>query len=343
MYKSTENLGHPGRTPNPHKAESAAMYKTFLLSLFLAGPALAQSLEVTTTLVADHKAVFATVESVDTLTARTRIGGTIVELLVDEGDEVAAGDVLALVVNEQMAPQIAAATSQAATLRAELTQAREDLDRANDLFTRGIIAQTRLDQAQTAVAVLEGRLASANQSRDVLVQQEREGEVLAPGAGRVLDVQTPLGSVMLPGEPVAIIASDRYLLRLNLPERHARSIAEGDEIQVAGAALGGEVAPTGVILQLYPQITNGRVVADAEVEGLGSFFVGERVRVHVTVDTREVIVVPRSYVTTRFGNDFVALETDEGQRDIVVLLGQESAEGVEILAGLSAGDRLVKP
>lgn len=319
------------------------MYKTFLLFLFLAGPAFAQSIEVTTTLVADRKAVFATVESVDTLTARTRIGGTIVDLLVDEGDLVAAGDVLALVVNEQIAPQIAAATSQAASFEAELAQAREDRERAADLVSRGIVAQTRLDQAQTSVAVLEGRLAAANQSRDVLVQQEREGEVLAPAAGRVLDVQSPSGSVMLPGEPVAIIASDHYLLRLNLPERHARSIAVGDEIEVAGAEMGGEVASTGVIRQVYPLISNGRIVADAEVEGLGSFFIGERVRVHVAVETREVIVIPRSYINTRFGNDFVVLETEDGHSDVVVLLGQETPEGVEILAGLSFGDRLVQP
>lgn len=327
----------------PPKVESATMYKTLLLSIFLAGPAIAQSFEVTTTMVDDHKAVFATVESVDMLTARTRIGGTVVDLLVDEGDMVAAGDVLALVVNEQMALQIASATSQAVALEAELAQAREDLERAIDLFSRGIIAQARLDQARTAVAVLEGRLASANQSRDVLVQQELEGEVLAPGAGRVLDVQSPKGSVMLPGEPVAVIASDDYLLRLNLPERHARNIAEGDEIQVAGAALGGDVASTGTIRQVYPLISNGRVVADAELEGLGSFFVGERVRVHVIVGTREVILIPRINVTTRFGNDFVTLETEEGRREIVVLLGEETAQGVEVLAGLSVGDRLVQP
>ncbi|WP_323035287.1 efflux RND transporter periplasmic adaptor subunit [Pararhodobacter sp.] len=319
------------------------MYKVFLLSLLLAGPAVAQTLDVAPTLIADRKAVFATVESVDTLTARTRIGGTIVDLLVDEGDFVEAGDVLALVVNEQMAPQIASATSQAAALEAELAQSRVDLERAQDLFSRGIIAQSRLDQAQTAVAVLEGRLASATQSRDVLVQQEREGQVLAPAAGRVLDVLTPSGSVMLPGEPVAIIASDHYLLRLNLPERHARSIAVGDEIEVAGAALGGDVASMGVIRQVYPLITNGRIVADAEVEGLGSYFVGERVRVHIAVETREVIVIPRGYATTRFGNDFVILETDSGRRDVVVLLGRDLAEGVEILAGLSAGDTLVQP
>ena len=322
------------------------MFKPLLLSIFLATPALSQTapvLEITTTMIADRKAVFATVESVDTLTARTRIGGTIAQLMVDEGDRVAAGDVLALVVNDQMAPQIASANSQADALEAELVQAREDLTRAEDLFERGIVAQTRLDQAQTAVAVLEGRLASANQTRDVLVQQEREGAVLAPAAGRVLDVRSPQGSVMLPGEPVAIIASDRYLLRLNLPERHARSISEGDEIEVAGAALGADVAPTGVIVQVYPRIENGRVIADAEVDGLGSFFVGERVRVYVTVDTREVLLVPPDYISTRFGNDFVILGTDHGPSEVVVLLGEATDAGVEILAGLSAGDMLVRP
>lgn len=322
------------------------MFKPLLLSIFLATPALSQTapvLEVTTTMIADRKAVFATVESVDTLTARTRIGGTIAELMVDEGDSVAAGEVLALVVNDQMAPQIASASSQADALEAELVQAREDLARAEDLFERGIVAQTRLDQAQTAVAVLEGRLAAANQARDVLVQQEREGAVLAPAAGRVLDVRSPQGSVMLPGEPVAIIASDRYLLRLNLPERHARSISESDEIEVAGAALGADVAPTGVIVQVYPRIENGRVIADAEVDGLGSFFVGERVRVHVTVERRETIILPRAYISTRFGNDFVTVETEEGRHDIVVLLGAETPQGVEILTGLSVGDRVVRP
>lgn len=322
------------------------MRKFLLLLLFFAGPALAQTnsvLEVKLTQVSDRKAVFATVESVDTLMARARIGGTIGQLIVDEGDEVSRNDILAIVENEQLAPQIAASNSQAAALEAELVQAREDFERASDLFTRGTISQARLDQSQTPVEVLEGRLASARQSRDVLVQQEREGEVLAPAAGRVLEVHSPRGSVVLPGEPVATIASDLYLLRLRLPERHARAIAIGDLIEVGNAALGGDVAATGQIRQVYPRITDGRVIADAAVEGLGSFFVGERVRVYLTVDTRDAFIIPRDYITTRFGNDFVVLETGDGHQDVVVLRGEESAEGVEILAGLSVGDRLVRP
>jgi hypothetical protein len=159
----------------------------------------------------------------------------------------------------------------------------------------------------------------------------------------VLSVESPQGSVVLPGEPVAVIASDLYLLRLRLPERHARVISEGDTIEVGGAALGGDVSPTGVIRQVYPQIADGRVIADAEVEGLGAFFVGERVRVYVTVDTRDAIVIPAEYITTRYGNDFVVVRSESGHHDVVVLRGEDTPEGVEILAGLSVGDVLVRP
>lgn len=321
------------------------MHRLLLFALLAASPtlALADTLQVTATRIEDRKAVFATVESVDTLVARARIGGTVTQLMVDEGVVVHRGDLVAMVVNEQLAPQIDSAAQQVAAVEAELAQARLDLERAQDLFQRGVIAQAPLDQALTAVQVLERRVAAAQQQREVLVQQEREGEVLAPGDGRVLSVANPLGSVMMPGEPVAVIASDLYLLRLRLPERHARSISVGDTIAVGGAALGGEVAATGMIRQVYPQIADGRVIADAEVGGLGAFFVGERVRVYVAVDTREAIVIPPEYVTTRYGNDFVSVQTEAGAQDVVVLRGEETAQGVEILAGLSVGDVLVRP
>lgn len=216
------------------------------LALAAAGLQAGDSFTVETVSVTDRKAVFATVESVDTVTARARIGGTIGELRVDEGDAVAAGDVLAVVVDDRLAPQIGAANATANALAAQLEQARIDLERAEDLFERGIFAQARLDQARTQVDVLEGQLASARQERAVLVQQSREGDVLAPSAGRVLAVPVTSGSVVLPGEAVATIASDLYLLRLRLPERHARSIAEGDPVIVDAAALTGDVAPTAV-------------------------------------------------------------------------------------------------
>jgi RND family efflux transporter MFP subunit len=324
----------------------AGLFAVFVLAAATA-QANAQSGEtftVSQSLIADRKAVFATVESVDTVAARARIGGTIGELRVDEGDAVVAGDVLAVVVDDRLAPQIGAANASASALAAQLEQARIDLTRAEDLFERGIFPQARLDQARTQVDVLEGQLASARQERAVLVQQSREGDVLAPSAGRVLNVPVTSGSVVLPGEAVATIASDLYLLRLRLPERHARTISEGDPVTVDAAALTGDVAPTGRIRQVYPRIEDGRVVADAVVDGLGDFFVGERVRVYVEVDERAAFVVPEDFLINRYGVDYVRLREADGHAvDIVVQRGRTTPDGIEILGGIAEGDVLVQP
>jgi len=322
------------------------MIRALLLSLLVSTPALAQvsgTHLVEETVIADRKAVFATVESVDTVSARARIGGTIGELRVDEGDAVEAGDVLAVVINDQLAPQIGSANAAATALNAQLEQARVDLERAQDLFGRGIFPQARLDEAETQVEVLTNQLAAAQRSRDVLVQQAREGDVLAPTSGRVLSVNVTAGSVVLPGEPIAGIASDLYLLRLRLPERHARSIAVGDVVEVDTSSIGGDVSSQGHIRQVYPEISEGRVIADAIVDGLGSFFVGERVRVYVSVDERPAILIPAGYVFTRYGTDYVRVEMADGLRDVVVLRGEHHESGVEILSGIAAGDTLVHP
>lgn len=316
------------------------MFAALLLILVQAGSTYTVEPET----VLDEKAVFATVESVDVVGARARIGGVIGELLVDEGDAVEAGDIIAVVVDDRLAPQIGAVNSTAAALSAQLEQARTDLARAQDLFDRGIFAQARLDEAQTAVDVLENQLASARQERAVLVQQSREGDVLAPTSGRILAVPVTTGTVVLPGENIASVASDLYVLRLMLPERHARSIAEGDTIRVDGSALTGDVAPTGFIRQVYPRIQDGRVIADAVVEGLGDYFVGERVRVLVGVDERQAIRIPARFISTRYGVDYVRVRAEAGAtHDVVVQPGEQADGFVEILAGLSAGDVLVQP
>jgi RND family efflux transporter MFP subunit len=313
----------------------------------LAEPALAQTGETYTVAeqnIVDRKAVFATVESVDVVSARARIGGTIGELRVDEGDAVTAGDILAVVVDDRIAPQIGAANGEVAALESQLSQARIDLTRAQDLFDRGIFPQARLDEARTATDVLEGQLAAARENRNVLVQQSRQGDVLAPANGRVLLVPVTSGSVVLSGEAVAMIASELYLLRLRLPERHARSIHEGDAVMVDISDLTGDVSPSGYIRQVYPQVEDGRVIADAVVEGLGSYFVGERVRVYVAVDERAAILVPERYLVNRYGVDYVRLlQADGTHSDIVVQRGLDSDGGVEILGGLAAGDVLVQP
>jgi RND family efflux transporter MFP subunit len=299
--------------------------------------------------ISDDKAVFATVEAPKPVPARVRTGGTVAQLTVKEGDQVAAGQVIATVGDEKLALQMKSLDAQIAGLQAQLAQARTDLTRAESLAERGTIPRARLDEARTAVDVAENALRARVAERSVLERQLAEGEVLAPTAGRVLSVPYTTGAVVLPGEVIATIAEQNFVLRLRVPERHARLLKVGDRIRIDGEEIGLSGARFGTIALVYPQIEDGRVIADAAVEGLGDYFVARRIRVWISGGARQAFIVPAAFVSTRFGVDYVKLQLDDGKSmDVPVQRGRphptpDMPDGLEILSGLNAGDRLVRP
>lgn len=305
-----------------------------------------ETLEVALSQTGDEKAVFATVESSNVVPARARIGGTVARLLIKAGDGVDGGQILAIIGDEKLVLQMRSLDAQIAGLDAQLAQAQTDLARAESLFERGTIARARLDEARTAFNVASNSQRARVAERSVIEQQLAEGNVLAPTSGRVLRVPLTPGSVVLPGDAVAMVAEQNFVLRLRVPERHVRFLKAGDPVRFEG--VDGRQR-FGKIKLVYPQIEDGRVVADAEVEGLGDYFVGERVRVWVSGGERPVLVVPEKFLTTRFGVDYVRVRRDgPASIDVPVQRGRplprpQMPDGVEILSGLRAGDVLLAP
>ncbi|MEZ5910465.1 MAG: efflux RND transporter periplasmic adaptor subunit [Hyphomicrobiaceae bacterium] len=299
----------------------------------------------------DLKAVIATVQAKDRIDARVRIAGTVAELKVAIGDHVKAGQVLATIADQKLALRIRAIDAQIVAAVSRMTTAKRELERAEELKKRGVVAQARIDQLTNNFVVARNDHKAALAERAVVQRQLEEGQVLAPAAGRVLKVPVTEGSVVLPGEQIAAIAANQYMLRLELAERHARFIRKGDPVRIGGRGLGPDQKPVGGgrIVKVYPELQGGRVVADAEVERIGDFFVGERVLAWVSAGKRQAIVVPAAFTFQRFGLDFVRLQTKGGQPiDVVVQLGRNgalapSAGEVEVLAGLKPGDVLVAP
>jgi hypothetical protein len=117
----------------------------------------------------------------------------------------------------------------------------------------------------------------------------------------------------------------------------------GDTILVGARGLQQQEQETlrrGRVTLVYPQIDQGRVVADAVVEGLGDYFVGERTRVYVATGQRDALVVPADYVYRRFGVSYVKLRDGT---EVAVQTGLPVDSGIEILAGVKEGDALVQP
>ena len=316
-----------------------------LLSLLFcaSGASAADTFVVRSTDVVDRKAVVATVEPIHQLVARARIGGTIAALAIKEGDTVAAGAILAEVTDEKLALQMQALDSRIASLQSQRDQAKTDFDRIAELQKRGVSSQTQLDQAKTNLDIAERNLAAMRGDREVIAQQAAEGAVLSPGAGRVLNVPVSAGRVILPGETIATLAEDQYILRLQLPERHARFLRAGDKVRIGARGLSEQGAAEmrqGRVRIVYPEIQGGRDIADVEVSGLGDYFVGERTLAYVDTGSRRTIIVPAAYVFRRAGVNYVRLADGD---DVVVQPGETRDGQVEILAGVQDGDALVTP
>jgi len=291
----------------------------------------------------DQKAVIATVEPVHELLARSRLGGTITTLTAKEGDRVTAGDRIALVADQKLALQMQALESRIQAQQANRDEAQIVFDRVQRLRGSGISSQAQFDQARTGFEVAERTLQALLTDRQVIQEQAAQGAVLAPSSGRVLKVPVSEGSVVMPGETIATIAEDNYILRLQLPERHAQFIKAGDAIQVGARGMQAQEPETlrhGRVILVYPEIEQGRVIADVKVEGLGDYFVGERTRVYVATGTREALVVPEDAVYRRFGVSYVKLKDGT---EAVVQVGLPVEGGIEILAGLHVGDVVITP
>lgn len=297
------------------------------------------------------KSVFGQVQSRDIVPARARIGGTIAQILVEAGNAVTAGETIANVVDQKLALQLEAIKARQSAISAQLESARTNLERAEQLFSRGIVAKTRLDDAKTQFDVINNQMNSIEAEKAVIVQQAEEGIVVAPSTGRVLSVPVTEGSVILPGEAVARIAVGGYFLRLSLPERHAGGIAEGDTVVVGTRGIvpaeGSAQSLSGIVAKVYPEIVDGRVTADVEVDGLGDFFVGERTLVSIPVGTRSAIAVPSGAIATRNGLDYVTVLKNGQPTDVTVIPGEIVAKGnstlTEILTGLHPGDTVIVP
>jgi RND family efflux transporter MFP subunit len=302
------------------------------------GP-VAGRLTVGASAIADIKTVAAAVVSRDMGEARARIGGTLVRLTVREGDQVRAGQVIGFVRDARLALETRSLDAQVIQAEALAAQSAADLSRVRTLYEQGIYAQARLDQALAAARSMAAGVSSARALRDAQAELASQGSILAPSSGRVTSAPVPEGSVVAAGQSVATVTAGATLVRLEMPEAQANRLHVGDRVRVdpASAVAAGV---DGVIRQVYPSVQSGLVTADIDVPGLSGALVGQRISVQVTVGQRRAIVLPSTYVQTRYGLDYVRLiDRDGAMREAPVQTAPAVAEGqVEVLSGLAPGD-----
>jgi RND family efflux transporter MFP subunit len=281
----------------------------------------------------DWQDVSAEVATVDQAQVMARTPGILSTLSVRAGDVVRKGQVIGRVTDSGAG----GSGAQAATAAAQAELARADLDRVRYLYQNGVYAKARLEQVEAAAKIASAQATAARAAEDVV----------APTAGRVLRADIPAGAPVAPGMVVAVITAGPVVLRLEVPESLAGRVRVGSHVLASGLGTGnGDAsgnAVTGVVAKLYPAVQAGQVTADAALPGLDASFIGRRAAAKVEAGHRQALLVPKSFVTTRYGIDYVTMLGKDGAASVVpVQTAPGVAQGkVEILSGARAGDTLI--
>ena len=303
------------------------------------------SLTITEEIITDVRPVIARLEASDTATARARLSGIVTRLDIDEGSVVKKGQIIAIVRDESLNPQIQALDAKISAIEQQLIQYKTELSNAQKLLAKGFVSPIKRDQARTAVDVTAKELKAVQAQRAALVTRRTKGVIKSPANARVNEVLVVQGSSVTTGEVIAKLSTLKGVVRLSLPERHAGQIEQGQIITLRLPSRSSEQIQA-TITKIYPSLRAGAVIADAVVKGGLSALVGERVDVLVPIGERRALRIPKSYIDTRYGIDFVKVHVGEHIIDAPVTLADPAADTdgyVETLAGLHIGDVIELP
>ena len=287
----------------------------------------------------------------------TRIPGSINVLRVREGDRVRKGQLLAQLDAQENQASAAVATAAIDEARRGLEEAysRKKLadmtyDRYEKLYNEQAISrqefdvrQTEKDMASQGVARAASRLKQAQEGARAASTMADYTKIIAPISGIIVSKQADLGATVFPGQPLMTIEDEgSYQLELAVPENMVARVRPGSPLQVTLDSVGAPF--TAKIADIVPAADPGSRTFIAKIalnqKGLKSGMFG---RGSISLGTTaNGITVPKQAVVDR--GAMTSLWTVDKENIVhmrIVKVGRESGARVEILSGLSEGDRAV--
>jgi RND family efflux transporter MFP subunit len=295
-----------------------------------------------------------------TITVVPRAAGRLQEISVRLGDPVQRGQRIAKIedfeLQEQVKQQEAALEVSRATIRqreADLQLAATNAERSRNLFARQLLPKQTLDDTearyQAAIAQLDLARAQNNQSTarlDELRINLANTVIVSPVNGFVARRAVDQGAFVSQNAPlVDVVDIGRVRLVANIVEKDLKEIQTGEMARVEVDAYPGEVF-SGRIARVAPVLDPATRTAPMEVEIPNPRFrlkPGMYARVTITTDERkDALLVPSNAVVDVGGRRgvFLAMENDTvSYRPVTV--GIEEDQAIEILDGVTEGDRVV--
>ena len=270
--------------------------------------------------------------------------GRIAAVLVDSGDRVREGQVLARLDTATVAPAVGSLQAQLEEARANSAVVEADYRRAQAVAATGAFSQQEIDRRRASAVAAEARVKVVAAQLNEAQARLRRTEIRAPFAGVVLTRAAEIGQLATPGgAPLFRVGRAGPMeLRGNVAEQDLPRLvaAQSATVTVTGVAreFRGKVRLVGAAIDPQTRLGSVRVALDPDRDLRPGAFA--RGRIEVGKGLRPVL--PQTSVLSDIEGNFVYVVDAQGaaQRRSVTL-AQARPEGVVVAAGLSDGERVV--
>ena len=308
-------------------------------------------------------------------TISPRIQERLAEVLVDQNDAVKTGQLLARLDDGELKMQVEVTEAARVAARASLervktdearalavqTQARLNHQRVSELMATKVLSQDELDRAveamqvaaadvkrsQAAIAEAESQVVTAE--KNLAYQQERLSytRILSPYDGLVVRRDRDPGGVVVPGGSLLqLISTKEIWVSAWVDETVSASLAVGQVARVIFRSepeknYPGEVARLGRETDRETR----EFLVDVRVKELPkNWTVGQRAEVFIETGRKsEALVIPQRFVQWREGKPGAFVNEHRKARWRAVTLGLRGRDALEVVQGLSPGERVVAP
>ncbi len=291
----------------------------------------AVTLKLSPTVISDRINLPGSIKPWTDLQLLAKISGTVTEMMVEEGDRIKKGDVIATIEDDDYRIALKRAT-------AAFNLAKADFDRDKSIYSKGMIPTADLEARKTGMQTARADL------EDAELQYSR-CTIKAPMDGIIKKLDAKIGLLLSVGDPIGeILEIDRLKAVIGIPESDVNAVRNLDQVELTIQALDGEkilakthlLSPSpGTVARLYDM----ELVID---NSSGRILPGMFVRANIVKRTIEnAITIPFYSVISRNDEQFVFVEKDGVVEKRNVSLGIMEKWMVEITDGLNSGDNLV--
>jgi len=299
-----------------------------------------------------------TLRAAETSQIAAQMMGNIVEIRAREGDRVQRGQVLAVIDDAQPRAVLDRATAADLAAQQEISASESDFSLAEStfkryqtLYDRKSVSPQEFDEIRARYQAAHARreMARAGQAQaKAALQQARTAlsyaHIVAPFDGLVTEKKADVGTLASPGMPLFTVEDLRhYRLEAAVNESDLRYVRQGQQVSVLIDALGDREVK-GKVIEIVPAAdpTSRSFLVKVELPFDTALRSGLFGRTQFARGERSALLVPRSAIVERGQlQGIYVLDQNRIAGLRYITLGRPSAQQVEVLAGLQAGEMLV--